>query len=75
MIRYRRMRGDDTLWLPGVDHSGIGAQFVLVKIIAAEGETRASLGRERYLDRMWQFMDATRPVIRHQLRRFGASLD
>ena len=75
MVRYHRMRGDDTLWLPGVDHSGIGAQFVLDKIIAAEGESRASLGRERYLERMWQFMNETRPIIRDQLRRFGASLD
>ncbi|MGH2402678.1 MAG: valine--tRNA ligase, partial [Candidatus Limnocylindria bacterium] len=75
MARYHRMRGDDTLWLPGVDHSGIGAQFVLDKIIAAEGQSRASLGREGYLERMWQFMDETRPVIRDQLRRFGASLD
>ncbi len=75
MVRYHRMRGDDTLWLPGVDHSGIGAQFVLDKIIAGEGESRASLGRERYLERMWQFMEETRPIIRDQLRRFGASLD
>ncbi|HEX7197416.1 MAG TPA: valine--tRNA ligase, partial [Candidatus Limnocylindria bacterium] len=75
MTRYHRMRGDDTLWLPGVDHSGIGAQFVLDKIIAADGESRASLGRERYLERMGHFMDETRPVIRDQLRRFGASLD
>ena len=75
MVRHHRMRGDDTLWLPGVDHASIGAQFVLDKIIAADGESRASLGRERYLERMWQFMDETRPVIRDQLRRFGASLD
>ncbi len=75
MVRYHRMRGDDTLWLPGVDHSGIGAQFVLDQMIAADGESRASLGRERYLERMWQFMDETRPIIRDQLRRFGASLD
>ena len=75
IARYHRMRGDDTLWLPGVDHASIGAQFVLDKIIAAEGESRASLGRERYLERMWQFMEETRPVIREQLRRFGASLD
>jgi valyl-tRNA synthetase len=75
VVRYHRMRGDDTLWLPGVDHASIGAQFVLDKIIAADGESRASLGRERYLERMWQFMDDTRPVIRDQLRRLGASLD
>ncbi|HET7636178.1 MAG TPA: valine--tRNA ligase [Candidatus Limnocylindria bacterium] len=75
MIRYHRMRGDDTLWVPGVDHASIGAQFVLDKLLAAEGESRASLGRERYLERMWQFMDATRGVIALQLRRLGASAD
>ncbi|HUF06375.1 MAG TPA: valine--tRNA ligase [Candidatus Binatia bacterium] len=75
MVRYHRMRGDDTLFLPGVDHASIGAQFVLDKVIAEEGESRASLGRERYLERMWRFMDETRPVIRDQLRRLGASLD
>jgi valyl-tRNA synthetase len=75
LIRYHRMRGDDTLWLPGVDHAGIAAQFVLDKIIAEEGETRASLGRERYLERMWRFMDATRGTIALQHRRLGASAD
>ncbi|MDQ3689880.1 MAG: valine--tRNA ligase [Chloroflexota bacterium] len=75
LVRYHRMRGDDTLWLPGVDHASIGAQFVLDKIIAAEGETRASLGRERYLERMWQFMAETRHVIGEQHRRLGASVD
>ena len=75
LIRYHRMRGDDTLWLPGVDHAGIGAQFVLDKIIAEEGETRESLGRERYLERMWRFIDETRDVISLQLRRLGASAD
>jgi valyl-tRNA synthetase len=73
--RHHRMRGDDTLFLPGVDHASIGAQFVLDKIIAGEGQSRASLGREQYLARMWQFMEETRPVIRDQLRRLGASLD
>jgi valyl-tRNA synthetase len=71
LIRYHRMRGDDTLWLPGVDHSGIAAQFVLDKIIAEEGETRASLGREGYLERMWLFMNATRETISLQHRRLG----
>ena len=71
LIRYHRMRGDDTLWVPGVDHASIAAQFVLDKIIGEEGETRASLGRERYLERMWQFMDETRGVIGRQMRRLG----
>ncbi|MDP9249816.1 MAG: valine--tRNA ligase [Chloroflexota bacterium] len=75
LIRYHRMRGDDTLWLPGVDHAGIAAQFVLDKIIAEEGETRESLGRERYLERMWRFMEGTRSVMGNQHRRLGASLD
>ncbi|HEX6474513.1 MAG TPA: valine--tRNA ligase, partial [Candidatus Limnocylindria bacterium] len=75
LIRYHRMRGDDTLWVPGVDHASIAAQFVLDKIIAEEGETRASLGRERYLERMWQFMDEMRGVIGRQMRRLGASAD
>jgi len=75
LIRYHRMRGDDTLWLPGVDHAGIAAQFVLDRILAEEGETRASVGRDRYLERMWRFMDETRGVITGQHRRLGASLD
>jgi valyl-tRNA synthetase len=75
LIRYHRMRGDDTLWLPGVDHASIAAQFVLDKVIAEEGETRESLGRERYLERMWRFMDETRDVIGLQMRRLGASAD
>ncbi len=75
LIRYHRMRGDDTLWLPGADHASIGAQFVLDKILAEEGESRASLGRDRYLERMWQFMDETRPIIGEQHRRLGASVD
>ena len=75
LIRYHRMRGDDTLWVPGVDHASIAAQFVLDKIIDAEGETRQSLGREAYLERMWGFMDETREAISLQLRRLGASAD
>ena len=75
LIRYHRMRGDDTVWLPGVDHASIAAQFVLDSILAKEGETRASLGRERYLERMWQFMDETRDVIANQHHRLGASAD
>jgi valyl-tRNA synthetase len=75
MIRYHRMRGDDTLWVPGVDHAGIGAQFVLDKMLATEGLDRATLGREAYLERMWAFMNETLNVISLQLRRLGASAD
>ena len=75
MVRRARMIGHATLWLPGVDHASIAAQVVLDRSLAAEGETRASLGRERYLERMWQFMDTTRDVILEQHRRLGASAD
>ena len=75
IVRYHRMRGDDTLWVPGVDHASIGAQFVLDKMLAAEGLDRASLGREAYLERMWAFMNETRELISLQLRRLGASAD
>ena len=75
MIRHARMQGHPTLWLPGLDHASIAAQYVLDKIIAAEGESRESLGRERYLERMWQFINTTREVMLGQQRRIGASLD
>jgi valyl-tRNA synthetase len=75
MVRHARMTGRPTLWLPGLDHASIAAQYVLDKIIAAEGETRESLGRERYLERMWQFINETREVMLGQQRRIGASLD
>ena len=75
LIRYHRMKGDDTLWVPGVDHASIAAQFVLDGILAEEGESRASLGRERYLERMWRFMDETRDLITNQHHRLGASAD
>ncbi len=75
MIRHARMQGRPALFLPGLDHASIAAQFVLDRIIAADGETRASLGRERYLARMWLFIDETRDVILGQQRRLGASID
>ncbi len=75
MIRRARMLRRPTLWLPGLDHASIGAQVVLDKLIAAEGESRASLGRERYLERMNAFVEETRETILRQSRRFGSSLD
>ncbi|TAK03030.1 MAG: valine--tRNA ligase [Chloroflexota bacterium] len=75
LIRHARMTGRPTLWLPGLDHASIAAQYVLDQIIAKDGETRESLGRERYLERMWQFINSTREVMLGQQRRIGASLD
>jgi valyl-tRNA synthetase len=75
MIRRARMLRRPTLWLPGLDHASIGAQVVLNRILAAEGESRESLGRERYLERMSAFVEETREIILRQSRRFGSSLD
>ena len=75
MVRHGRMTGHAALFLPGLDHASIAAQFVLDRILAGEGESRQSLGRERYLERMQEFVTATREVILGQERRLGASLD
>jgi valyl-tRNA synthetase len=75
MIRHARMLGRPALFLPGLDHASIAAQVVLDRILAAEGESRASLGRDRYLERMRAFVDKTRHVMLTQERRVGASLD
>ena len=73
MIRHARMRGHRALFLPGLDHASIAAQFVLDGILAKEGESRQSLGRERYLERMRAFVATTREVMLAQQRRVGAS--
>lgn len=75
MIRHARMLGRPTLFLPGLDHASIAAQFVLDGILAREGESRATLGRERYLERMRAFVDETKEVILTQQRRVGGSCD
>jgi valyl-tRNA synthetase len=75
MIRHARMQGRPTLYLPGLDHASIAAQVVLDRIIAKDGESRASLGRERYLERMQVFVAETREVMLGQQRRVGGSCD
>ncbi len=75
MIRHARMRGHAALFLPGLDHASIAAQFVLDGILAKEGETRQSLGRDRYLERMRAFVATTRVTMLSQQRRVGASAD
>src|SRR3954471_13355039 len=75
MVRHARLLGRPALFLPGLDHASIAAQFVLDGILAREGESRASLGRERYLERMQQFVAETRAVILDQQRRLGGSCD
>ncbi len=75
MIRHARMRGHPALFLPGLDHASIAAQFVLDAILAKEGESRQSLGRERYLERMVAFSESTKHEILAQQRRVGSSAD
>jgi valyl-tRNA synthetase len=75
MARYHRMRGEPTLWMPGTDHAGIIAQVVVENELAKEGITRQQLGREKFLEEMWKWMDHYRPRIEKQLRMLGCSLD
>lgn len=75
MARWHRMKGEPTLWLPGADHAGIAGQLAVEKVLAAEGITRHDLGREKFLERVWEFMDEYRPRIREQMRLLGASCD
>src|SRR6185436_9039845 len=75
MVRHARMTGRPALFLPGLDHASIAAQFVLDGILAKEGESRQSLGRERYLERMLAFVATTRETILSQERKLGASMD
>ena len=75
MTRHARMQGRPALFLPGLDHASIAAQYVLDKILARKGETRQTLGREKYLEAMWEFVRETRETILGQQRRVGASLD
>jgi valyl-tRNA synthetase len=75
MIRYHRMKGEPTLWLPGEDHASIAAQYVVEKEIAKEGLTREGLGREKFLERVWDWMRRYRHVIAVQHKRLGTSCD
>jgi valyl-tRNA synthetase len=75
MARYHRMLGEPTLYMPGTDHAGIIAQVVVENELAKEGITRQQLGREKFLEEMWKWMDHYRPRIEKQLRMLGCSLD
>jgi len=75
LIRYHRMRGHDTLWQPGTDHAGIATQMVVERQLEAEGKNRHDLGREAFIERVWQWREQSGGSITRQLRRMGASLD
>jgi valyl-tRNA synthetase len=75
LTRWHRMQGDATLWLPGRDHAGIAGQLVVERELAAEGKTRHDLGREAFLERMWEWMERYGAAIGLQHRRLGVSVD
>ncbi|HKF38833.1 MAG TPA: valine--tRNA ligase, partial [Ktedonobacteraceae bacterium] len=75
LIRYHRMKGDDTLWVPGEDHAGIATQTVVERLLAQEGTDRHAIGRAAFLERVWQWVNQYKSRIQDQHRRLGASCD
>lgn len=75
MIRYHRMKGEPTLWVPGSDHAGIATQNVVERELAKEGLTRHDLGREKFVERVWQWKEKYGNIITEQHRRLGVSCD
>ena len=75
LTRYKRMSGWRTLWLPGMDHAGISTQLMVVRQLKGEGLTRHDLGREKFVERVWQWKQKYGGQILNQLRREGASVD
>lgn len=75
MIRYKRMDGYNTLWMPGTDHAGIATQNVVEKALAAKGISRHDLGREAFIDEVWKWREKHGGLIISQLKRLGASCD
>ncbi len=75
LTRYHRMKGDNTLWQAGTDHAGIATQMVVERQLNAEGKTRHDLGREAFIDRVWDWKKESGGEITNQLRRLGTSMD
>ena len=75
LARWRRMCGDDTLWLPGKDHAGIATQWVVERLLAEEGTNRHELGREQFQERVWEWVDRYGNTIDEQHKRLGTSCD
>ena len=75
LVRFHRMRGRETEWLPGTDHAGIATQNVVERLIAKEGLRRQDLGRDRFVERVWEYVHETGGTILGQLKAIGASCD
>jgi valyl-tRNA synthetase len=75
LVRWRRMQGRNTLWQVGTDHAGIATQMVVERQLAAKGTTRHDLGREKFLEKVWEWKGESGGTIQRQLRRMGSSVD
>ncbi len=75
LIRYHRMLGDNTLWQVGVDHAGIATQMVVERQLEAKGQSRHDLGREAFINKVWEWKEESGSTIMRQIRRLGASAD
>ncbi len=75
IVRYQRMKGKNTLWVPGTDHAGIATQNVVERQLAKEGLRRQDLGREKFIERTWQVKDKHHAIISSQLKKMGCSCD
>lgn len=75
IIRYKRMKGYEALWMPGCDHAGIATQNVVEKQLAKEGKKRQDIGREAFLERLWSWKQEYGDTIIHQLKKLGSSCD
>jgi valyl-tRNA synthetase len=75
LTRFYRMRGRRALWQPGMDHAGIATQMVVERILNAEGKSKHDLGREKFVERVWQWKEESGGIIARQTRRLGASVD
>ncbi|MFB4393214.1 MULTISPECIES: valine--tRNA ligase [unclassified Pseudomonas] len=75
LIRFRRMQGRNTLWQPGTDHAGIATQMLVERQLEAKGQNRHDLGREQFLEKVWEWKDQSGGNISRQIRRLGSSVD
>ncbi|MDY6396935.1 MAG: valine--tRNA ligase [Treponema sp.] len=75
VVRYHRMKGDDTLWIPGTDHAGIATQNVVERALKKEGKTRNDLGREKFIERTWEVTHEHHDTIVKQQKKLGNSVD
>ncbi len=75
LVRYHRMKGDQTLWQVGTDHAGIATQMVVERQLAQQGKSRHELGREQFIDKVWEWKAESGGRITQQLRRMGAAID